>query len=64
MPATTPGVGEGAVDNVEDEDMEEDSMDLTVFTGVERAEDLLRRMGRQGWRDLEGSLRGAVEGVL
>lgn len=39
-------------------------MDLTVFKEVERAEELLRRMGRSGWRDLEGSLRGAVEGFL
>lgn len=42
----------------------EESMDLTVFKDVERAEELLKRMGRQGWRDLEGSVRGAVEGFL
>lgn len=39
-------------------------IDLTVFKDVERADVLLKRMGRQGWRDLEESLRGAVEGFL
>lgn len=39
-------------------------VDLTVFKDVERAEGLLRRMGRQGWKDLESSVRGSVEGFL
>lgn len=50
-------------DSREGEDQAE-RMDLTVFKDVEKAEGLLRRMGRQGWRDLEGSVRGSVEGFL
>lgn len=46
------------------EELQAECMDLTVFKEVERAEGLLRRMGRQGWKDLEGSVKGSVEGLL
>lgn len=37
-------------------------VDLTVFKEVGRAEELLRRMGRKGWTELEESVRRACEG--
>lgn len=39
-------------------------VDLTVFKEVPRAEELLRRMGRKGWRDLEDSVQKACQGLI
>ena len=36
-------------------------VDLTVFREAPRAEELLRRMGRQGWTDLETSVERSCE---
>lgn len=41
---------------------ERSSADVPVFKDGDRAETLLRRMTREGWRSLEESLKGCIEG--
>jgi hypothetical protein len=42
-------------------DVEDLGVDMTVFKDTGKAEELLRRMGRQGWTDLETSVERSCE---
>ena len=37
--------------------------DRTVFTEAPKAEELLRRMGRKGWTDMETSVERTISGI-
>lgn len=45
-------------------DISDHGVDLTVFKDAPKAEELLRRMGKQGWTDIETSVSRNCEAFI
>lgn len=48
-------------DRVFEGDVSDHGVDLTIFRDAPKAEELLRRMGKKGWTDMESSIKRNCE---